>query len=97
MLVAGKPAPAVGLIGYGQWGRNLARNFAACGALRVICDADGAAREAARRQHSLACVDDPAAVFSDPELDAVNHGAGLRSNQGGRGAAKREAVKISSG
>jgi UDP-2-acetamido-3-amino-2,3-dideoxy-glucuronate N-acetyltransferase len=71
VLVAGKPAPAVGLIGYGQWGRNLARNLAACGALRVICDAHGLAREAATRHHALACTDAPAAVFADPGLDAV--------------------------
>jgi len=33
-------SPAVALIGCGQWGRNIARNLAQLGALRVICDAD---------------------------------------------------------
>jgi UDP-2-acetamido-3-amino-2,3-dideoxy-glucuronate N-acetyltransferase len=72
VLVAGKPAPSVGLIGYGQWGRNLARNLAALGALRVVCDGDASARETARRHHPAALsAPDPAAVLADPSIDAV--------------------------
>ncbi|MDE2135777.1 MAG: Gfo/Idh/MocA family oxidoreductase [Alphaproteobacteria bacterium] len=32
--------PFVALVGCGQWGKNIARNLAQLGALRVICDAD---------------------------------------------------------
>jgi len=32
--------PDLALIGAGYWGKNLARNFRALGALRVLCDAD---------------------------------------------------------
>jgi UDP-2-acetamido-3-amino-2,3-dideoxy-glucuronate N-acetyltransferase len=33
--------PSIGVLGCGHWGKNLVRNFAALGALRVACDADG--------------------------------------------------------
>ncbi len=32
--------PYIGVLGCGHWGKNLVRNFAALGALRVVCDAD---------------------------------------------------------
>lgn len=32
------PAPSLALVGAGYWGRNLARNFHAIGALRMLCD-----------------------------------------------------------
>jgi len=32
--------PAVGVVGCGYWGKNLIRNFAELGALRVVCDVD---------------------------------------------------------
>jgi UDP-2-acetamido-3-amino-2,3-dideoxy-glucuronate N-acetyltransferase len=72
VLVAGKPAPAVSLIGYGQWGKNLARNLAAFGALRVICDPRSDALAAARRAHPQASLVEAAdAVLADPGADAV--------------------------
>ena len=30
----------VALLGFGQWGRNLARNFSRLGALRIVSDPD---------------------------------------------------------
>jgi UDP-2-acetamido-3-amino-2,3-dideoxy-glucuronate N-acetyltransferase len=72
MLIHGKPAPAVGLIGYGHWGRNLARNLSALGALRVICDPDSTARATARRTCPEANVTgDAGEVLRDPGLEAV--------------------------
>lgn len=63
--------PAVALIGFGQWGHNLARNLAALGALRTICDADRNVLEAARRLYpDVATVSDPAAVLDDAGIEA---------------------------
>ena len=42
----------VALLGFGHWGRNLARNFARLGALRAVSDPDPRALEAAGK----ACV-----------------------------------------
>ena len=58
----------VALIGCGAWGRNVARNLAAAGALAAVCDADPGAAAAA------ACgtpVRDTGAVLADPAIDAV--------------------------
>jgi UDP-2-acetamido-3-amino-2,3-dideoxy-glucuronate N-acetyltransferase len=72
VLVGGKPAPAVGLIGFGQWGRNLARNLAAFGALRAVCDPDAAAAAAVSRQHPGAhFTTEPRSLLADPGLDAI--------------------------
>ena len=56
-------SPRVALIGCGQWGRNLARNFAGLGSLDTICDSDAAAVERLRS----ACPD----VRVAPNLDAI--------------------------
>ena len=36
----------IALLGFGQWGRNLARNFSRLGALRIVSDPDPRALEA---------------------------------------------------
>src|SRR5918994_7657703 len=41
-------APGIALFGFGSWGRNLARNFLALGALRAVSDPDPRALEAAQ-------------------------------------------------
>src|SRR5258706_15538507 len=41
----------VALLGFGQWGRNLARNFARLGALRVVSDPDPRALDAAGKAY----------------------------------------------
>ena len=45
-MVASKNA-GVGVIGCGYWGKNLVRNFAQLGALRIVCDADEVGRKLA--------------------------------------------------
>jgi UDP-2-acetamido-3-amino-2,3-dideoxy-glucuronate N-acetyltransferase len=40
----------IAVIGCGQWGKNLVRNFAELGALRALCDVDPAMRSALRTQ-----------------------------------------------
>lgn len=42
---------SLGLMGYGHWGQNLARNFHALGALKAIADPDSQHREAANEKY----------------------------------------------
>ncbi|TMQ03390.1 MAG: Gfo/Idh/MocA family oxidoreductase [Deltaproteobacteria bacterium] len=64
----------IGVIGYGYWGPNLVRNFAAGPRTRVVAIAESVP---ARRQAAavavphIRCVADAAAVIADPEVDAV--------------------------
>jgi predicted dehydrogenase len=64
----------VGLIGYGYWGPNLARNLAETDGVHLTAIADERAdrREAAERRHRgiLTCAD-PASLFALDQLDAV--------------------------
>jgi predicted dehydrogenase len=66
-LAPGSPLPSVAVIGSGNWGKNLVRNFAQLGALRLVCDARPAAREAAARlAPDCATVADVEAVWQAP-------------------------------
>ena len=64
----------VGLIGYGYWGPNLARNFSAqpdC-SLVSICDSNPARTELARRHYPSARVTgDVEELFSNPAIKAI--------------------------
>lgn len=69
-----EPPLRVAIIGYGYWGPNLARNFAAneTSTLVTICDLSPARLAAAHATHPWARVSpDPQEVFSDPDIDAV--------------------------
>lgn len=58
-----QPAPQVALIGFGPWGRNLARNLHALGALACVCETDASGREDAKKLYPNAeIVADPLAV-----------------------------------
>ncbi len=64
----------VGLIGYGYWGPNLARNFADTDGfcLRAIADARPDARAKAARRHSgVAVVEDAVQLIERADVDAV--------------------------
>jgi predicted dehydrogenase/acetyltransferase-like isoleucine patch superfamily enzyme len=65
-----KATPCVGLVGAGQWGKHLARNFADLGALASISDLSPA-----RAQETASAVGVPvrpwADVLADPECQAV--------------------------
>jgi UDP-2-acetamido-3-amino-2,3-dideoxy-glucuronate N-acetyltransferase len=64
--------PSVALIGHGYWGRNLARNLSALGALAAVCDADPRQLEAARAAiPSTRVTTDCAELLTDPQIDAV--------------------------
>jgi predicted dehydrogenase len=68
------PPLRIGVIGYGYWGPNLVRNFAADPRTRVVAIAE---QSPARRQVAatavphIKCVADAAAVIGDPGIDAV--------------------------
>ena len=68
------PPLRIGVIGYGYWGPNLVRNFAAGPRTRVVAIAEAAPE---RRQSAavtvphIRCVADAAALIADPEIDAV--------------------------
>jgi len=64
----------IGMIGFGYWGPNLVRNFTAASTTHVvaIADQDEARRKTASAQYPWAKTHaDAAAVFADPEIDAV--------------------------
>jgi UDP-2-acetamido-3-amino-2,3-dideoxy-glucuronate N-acetyltransferase len=64
--------PRTALIGHGYWGRNLARNLNALGALAAIAETDAAMREAARDAYpGAASHADVEAVLADPAIAAV--------------------------
>jgi predicted dehydrogenase len=71
---AGAIVIGIGLIGYGYWGPNLARNIAATPGshLVAIAEIDEARRRAAVRDHPAARITaDAAEIIGAPEIDAV--------------------------
>ena len=64
--------PAVALVGYGHWGRNVARNLAGLGALAAICESAPASAAAAAAAHPETPVTaDLDAILADNAIDAV--------------------------
>lgn len=64
--------PRVALVGFGAWGKNLARNLADLGALAALFDIEAEASDAARAAYpDLAAVDDFETILGDPSLSAV--------------------------
>jgi len=64
----------IGMIGFGYWGPNLVRNFTAASSTHVvaIADKDEARRHAAKNQYPWAKIHaDAAAIFKDPDVEAV--------------------------
>ncbi|MBA3391446.1 MAG: Gfo/Idh/MocA family oxidoreductase [Deltaproteobacteria bacterium] len=64
----------LGVIGYGYWGPNLVRNFATSSRTRVaaIAEPQASRRQAAAMNHpSIPTVEDAAALFANPEIDAI--------------------------
>jgi len=58
--------------GFGHWGRNLTRNFAALGHLHAVCESNPAHREACSQQYpGLRTYSDFADVLADPDVAAV--------------------------
>jgi predicted dehydrogenase len=73
----------IGLVGYGYWGPNLARNFAASAKARVIavCDRNGDSLAAAARWHpGIRETDDVRLLLNDPAIDAIVIATPVRSH-----------------
>jgi len=63
--------PTVAVIGCGYWGKNLVRNFAQLGALRMVCDVDEVGRKlAAEMAPHAEVVADVDQVLNAPEEGA---------------------------
>ena len=68
----GTPSVPVALLGFGMWGRNLARNFHALGALRLICEPDPRRAEEARKQYpGVEVALNPEEAFKREDIRAV--------------------------
>ena len=64
--------PKVGLIGCGNWGKNLVRNFANLGALAVVCDSDPVKLEHVKREHrGVRVTDNFQSMLDDQEVKAI--------------------------
>ena len=64
--------PSVALLGYGYWGKNLARNLHEMGVLKTVCDPSGKARERFQEQISSVAVEASMDnVLQDPNLKAI--------------------------
>jgi UDP-2-acetamido-3-amino-2,3-dideoxy-glucuronate N-acetyltransferase len=64
--------PKVAVIGCGNWGKNLVRNFAHLGALAVVCDADPKKLEHVAKEHrGVRVTDNIASVLNEPGVAAV--------------------------
>jgi UDP-2-acetamido-3-amino-2,3-dideoxy-glucuronate N-acetyltransferase len=62
----------VAVIGIGNWGKNLVRNFAHLGALGMVCDVDPRRLENVRREYPQVRVTDQLdVVLGDPEIRAI--------------------------
>ncbi len=64
--------PHIAVLGCGYWGKNLVRNFAALGALRIACDTDAAkVAELKEKYPDLRSTASYQEVLSDPNIQAV--------------------------
>ncbi len=68
----GRHERSLALIGCGNWGKNLARNFSALGALHTICEPSDELREHLAGQYPEVTVEsDPEAVMDNPAIRQV--------------------------
>ena len=64
--------PKVAVVGCGNWGKNLVRNFAQLGALAAVCDADKVKLDiVAREHHGVRVTDDFESILNEPSIKAV--------------------------
>lgn len=63
--------PNVGVIGYGYWGKNLARNFHALGLLGCVCDQRPEALQEAHTRFGVQIYSSPEAIWRNSEIHAV--------------------------
>ena len=61
----------VAVVGCGYWGKNLVRNFASLGVLRVVCDASLETQAKYQKEYGVEAVTDFQSVLSMPDVQAV--------------------------
>jgi predicted dehydrogenase len=61
----------VAVVGCGYWGKNLVRNFAELGALRMVCDTSYELLEKFKHQYDVVGVNDIETILDMPEVKAV--------------------------
>src|SRR4029079_5031739 len=67
-----QPAPKVAVVGMGNWGKNLVRNFYELGALHTICDSSESVEADCREKYqNVRFRRDFGEVLSDSEIAAV--------------------------
>lgn len=64
--------PRVAVVGCGNWGKNLVRNFAQLGALTAVCDTNKTRLENVRKEYSnLKITEDFQLLLDDPDICAI--------------------------
>ena len=61
----------VAVVGCGYWGKNLVRNFASLGVLRVVCDASPETQAKYQKEYGVDAVTDFQSVLEMPDVQAV--------------------------
>lgn len=64
----------IGVIGYGYWGPNIARNFNSIDGARVVCISDqdpNCRKRAQRAYHNIPVLSDGREIIASPDVDAV--------------------------
>ncbi len=61
----------VAVVGCGYWGKNLVRNFASLGVLRVVCDASLETLSKCQKEYGVEAVTDFQSVLDMPDVQAV--------------------------
>jgi len=64
-------SPSIAVLGAGQWGKNLVRNFSELGVLAGVYDADPESLGAAAKMYGVRAYASQAEVFTDPKVKAV--------------------------
>ncbi len=64
--------PKVAVVGCGNWGKNLVRNFAEMGALAAVCDADKVKLDLVAREHrGVLVTDNFESILNNPSVKAI--------------------------
>ena len=61
----------IAVLGCGYWGKNLVRNFAELGALKVVCDTDSTLLDKFQKQYQVEGTIDFTSVLERPDIQAV--------------------------
>jgi UDP-2-acetamido-3-amino-2,3-dideoxy-glucuronate N-acetyltransferase len=69
--MTGDPLPDIAVVGWGNWGKNLVRNFHELGSLRAICDVDESRLEEMAAEFGVAAIHDFDQLLETPDLQGI--------------------------